>query len=64
MESLPDVKRSLDKRILGIEVIKNGKIFTEESQLRRRELASTIVLERDFEFDEVFKELARHLVEE
>lgn len=64
LQEVGDVEGPLKKSIAGLEVVEDTKVLGEETELWVGDLATTVVLEGEFELGQVVEELAGDLVEE
>lgn len=64
MQPRADIAGVLDEGILLLHIVVHGQVLGSESDLGLRDLALTIVLERQLQLCETIEELAREPVEE
>lgn len=59
-----ELERGFEESIEFLKIVVNREVFGDEAELGLDNLALAIVLERELEFGQVVKELARDFVEE
>lgn len=64
MKPRSDIQGGLEEGVLVFKVVMKRKVLGDESQLRKRDVAVVVVLERKLELGEAVEELAGELVEE
>lgn len=64
LQEVGDIEGPIKTSIAGLEVVEDTKVLGEETELGVGDLATTVVLEGEFELGQVIEELAGDLVEE